>query len=647
MGKNKNIKQKKFSRHKTVASAKIKTQARERKRGIASMPIIPGMWQTNAITFLLLVMATLVLYVGDLRLGFFAVDDPQYVVENPWIRGVTFENLRHILATPYFANYSPLHLLSYILDYVFAGLNPFAFHLSSNLWGGLVAGFVFLLALALTGSRLVSVAAAVLFILHPAHVEAIAWISSRKDLVAAAFALPSLLAYLRYRQGGEKAAGRGLPALPGRARHSVRAKACWWYIASLVLFLLAVAGKLSVATFPVVFLAHDLFIERRPLKRSLLDKVPFLVAAGTIALVVAAAQPSTGVHPSPYGFLAALVQNLWLLTGFGTYVIYRTPFGSTSLLLQFISVAILIAIFVAPLLIGRRAPIATVLIYWILFTLIPSQVLSFAYPVADRYLFFPSVAAAVLIAWGVMTMGERLGRQGLIGAVILLLVLGSMWARTTITYVSEWRDPRSVWYAASAKSSDSLVSYNLGWQYLDISAGLGKSARKPRPSEADLQRLASAIWKNDPRLPALLSEWSQGQRSGAFETEFQHYLRTLAQQGFDRALAAKGKHILPDLYLRRGLLRLDQGDLQGARKELLTGVDEAKRSSYSEGREEVLVNTYNNLGIVAWKEANYQEALHWLQLAEEEQSRAGANWLPDLTANRERLEAIIASLSSH
>ncbi|PYI44577.1 MAG: hypothetical protein DMF11_14245 [Verrucomicrobia bacterium] len=150
------------------------------------MPIIPGTWQTNAITFLLLVMATLVLYVGDLRLGFFAVDDPQYVVENPWIRGVTFENLRHILATPYFANYSPLHLLSYTIDYVFAGLNPFGFHLSSNLWGGLVAGFVFLLALALTGSRLVAVAAAVLFILHPAHVEAIAWISSRKDLVAAA-----------------------------------------------------------------------------------------------------------------------------------------------------------------------------------------------------------------------------------------------------------------------------------------------------------------------------------------------------------------------------------------------------------------------------------------------------------------------------
>jgi hypothetical protein len=604
-----------------------KAPAKAGRPAINSALNTSGTWQVNALMFVLLMIGTLLLYAGDLRLGFFKIDDQQYVVNNPWIRGVTIENLRHILTTPYFVNYSPLHLLSYLFDYTFAGLNAFAFHLSSNIWAGLVAGFVFLVALALTGRQTVAIAAGALFVLHPAHVEAIAWISSRKDLVAAAFALPSLLAYLLYRQGG--------------------ATAKRWYVVSLLLFVLAVAGKLSVATFFVVFLAHDLFVEQRPLARALLDKVPFLLAAALIALIVASAQPSTGVHPSPYGFLAALVQNLWLLTGFGTYVIYRTPFGSAHLVLQFISVAILIAIFAAPLLIGRRAPVVTVLIYWILFALIPSQVLSFAYPVADRYLFFPSVAAAVLIAWGVITVGERLGRQGLIGAVIFLLAVGSMWARMTITYVSEWRDPRSVWYAASAKSSDTLVFYNLGWQYLDISAGLGKSARKPRPSEGDLRRLASLIWKSDSRLPALLSEWAQGQRGGPIEAEFQHYLRTLAQQGFDGALSTKGRHILPDLYLRRGLLLLDQDDLQGARSEFQAAVDEAGRSSFTEGRQEILVNSYNNLGIVAWRQTNYSEALHWLRLAEDEQTRSGGNWLPDLTANRKRLEAIIATLSSH
>src|SRR2546422_1005457 len=83
------------------------------------------------------------------------------------------------------------------------------------------------------------------------------WIRSRKDLVAVAFALPSLLAYVRYRRGGARAGG--------------------WYAASLLLFLLAVAAKLSVAILPVVFLVHDTLVERRSFLRSLPDKVPFLV----------------------------------------------------------------------------------------------------------------------------------------------------------------------------------------------------------------------------------------------------------------------------------------------------------------------------------------------------------------------------------
>ena len=128
-----------------------------------------------------------------------------------------------------------------MIDYSINGADPYVFHLSSNIWAGIVAGFVFLVALALTGRYIIAIPAAVLFVVHPAHVEAVAWISSRKDLVAAAFALPSLLAYLKYRKGG--------------------ASSKKWYIISVVLFVMALMGKLSVATFPIVFLCIDLFIE--------------------------------------------------------------------------------------------------------------------------------------------------------------------------------------------------------------------------------------------------------------------------------------------------------------------------------------------------------------------------------------------------
>jgi hypothetical protein len=597
----------------------------EGKSFVATRPILPGPWQTNALAFLLFAVATLGLYASDLRLGFFKVDDQQYVVNNPWIKGVTLENLRHIFTSPYFVNYSPLHLFSYMLDYAVAGLNPLAFHLSNNIWAGVAAGFVFLVALALTGRRGVALAAAALFVVHPAHMEAIAWISSRKDLVAVAFALPSLLAYLRYRRGG-----------PTARR---------WYVASLLLFLFAVAGKLSVATFPAVFLAFDLFVEKRSLARSLLDKVPFLIAAGAIAIVVASAQPPTGNHPDPYVFSAALLQNLWLLSGLGRYVIYRVPPDpSAGIALQLAAVVFLLAVFTAPLLLRRRSPMVLVLIYWILFAFIPTQVLSFTHPVSDRYLFLPSVAAVILIAWGVIVAGERLGRRGWVGVTIVLVAVGLLWGRATLAYLAEWGDPRSVWYAATSKSSDPEVYYNLGWYYLDKAAGLGVAPRKSPLPEAEARDLASAVWTGDARLPALLAEWSGGKRGGPVEKTFQEYLQTLAWEALDRALLTRGRRVMPDLYFHRGLILLDRHDLKGAQKEFLAAVDEASRSAFAEGREQVLVNSHNNLGVAAWTAGDYREALRWLRMAEEEQTRFGGNWVPDIAANRERLEAIVASL---
>jgi hypothetical protein len=616
------------SEQRKLARKQIKLQARERKRGIASTPIIPGTWQANAITFLLLVMATLVLYVGDLRLGFFAVDDPQYVVDNPWIRGLTFGNLRHIFTTPYFANYSPLHLFSYMLDYVFAGLNAFAFHLSSNIWAGLVAGFVFLVALALTRNRILAIAAAVLFILHPAHVEAIAWISSRKDLVAAAFALPSLLTYLCYRQGGSTARR--------------------WYIVSLVLFLLAVAGKLSVATFPAVLLAYDLFVEKRPLSRSLWDKVPFVVGAGLIALAVVAAQPSMGNRPNPYVLAAALVQNIWLLTGFGRYVIYRVPPNAAAgTVFELAAILFLIAVFAAPLLLRKRWPIMVVLLYWLLFALIPAQVLSFSHPVTDRYLFFPSIGAVILIAWGLISAGKSLGRRGSIAAVVIFVAIGVLWGRATLAYVAEWRDPRSVWYAATSKSSDPTTAQNLGSYYLGVADRLGPKPVGSPLSDAEARSLAAVVWSGDPRLPALLAEWSAGQRGGPIEREFQSALRSLAWNAFERSLSVKGTRVMPGLYYNRSLVLFNRGDFAGARRELQATLDESAREGFAPVRQQLTVYSHAQLGTIAIKEGDYREALRWYRVADDEQTRFGGKWIPDLNATRKRLETMVGSQPGH
>ena len=588
-----------------------------------SRPILPGGWQVNTAMFLLFMLGTLALYWRDLGIGFFMVDDYGYVTDDPWIKGITLTNLRHILFTPHFANYSPVHLLSYLLDHTIAGLNPLAYHLSSNIWAGVVAGCVFLVALALTGRRMIAVAAATLFVVHPAHVEAIAWISSRKDLVAAAFTLLSFLAYLCYRREGDKA--------------------YWWYGASVFLFLLGVAGKLSVATFPAVLLALDLFVEKRPLKRSLLDKVPFFVVGVVIALGAASVQPPTGNRPDAYVLATALLQNLWLLTGFGSYVVFHVPPDPTrGMALQFPAAVLLLAVFAAPLLLRRRAPLTMTLIYWILFGLIPAQVLAFVHPVADRYLFFPSVALVILIAWWAILIGEQRGGRWVMASAVLLLLATVLWGRATIVYLSEWQDPRSVWYKAVQKSSDADVYHMLGAQYLNLAQRLGAKPRGDRLPENQARRLAAIVWEKDPQLPALLAEWTKGQRGGQVEEVFQRHLRTLAWDAFENSLHAKGTRAIPPLYYRRGTLLLDRGDLQGARKEFLDSLDENKRWTVTTAREYVLC--YNALGDVASKEEDYREALRWYRMAEDEQRKAGGTWVTGIDKSRERMEGIVALL---
>ena len=618
--------QKSKQRRKAIATARHSAVRKQLKKpdpksGRPSYSsLLPGSWQLNAGVSLLFVLATAALYAGDLHLGFFRIDDQQYVVTNRWIQGVSSQNLNHILTSPYYANYSPVHLFSYMLDYAIAGLNAYAFHLSSNIWAGIVAGCVYLVALALTEQRVTAVTAALLFVVHPVHVEAVAWISSRKDLVAAAFILPSLLAYLEYRKSDAKT----------------------WHIISILLFLFALLGKLSVAAFPAVLLALDLFVEKRALLRSLIDKIPYLIAAIIIAVAVAHVQLKSGVHPDVSVWAKAFAQSMWLLTGIGNYVIYRVRPEQGNILLEVVGTIILLALFLLPLLLRKRYPLAVVLIYWILFTFLPTQVLSFLYPVTDRYLFLPSVAAVILIAWLLIGATDQLQKWKLATATILVAAVSFCWVEKTFDYLSEWQDPRSVWFAAKEKSDDAQVYYNLGENYVENARSFGTNRRKAPLSEEEAKNYASVVWKDDPRLPQLLAELSLNQHNGPVENAFKEYLQNKAAENFDEAVAKKGREVMADLFLVRGVLFADKGEMQSAKKEYVAGIDEASRLTYSEVQQEVLVSCHYNLGVAEWTLGHYKEALSWMRIAEEEQDKLGRTLIPELTVNRKKLEAFVA-----
>jgi len=166
----------------------------------ARPPTPAVVWWQHAGVVLALLALNLGLYASTAQLGFLMVDDPDYVMNNPYIESFSAANLKHILTTPYAANYAPANLLSYAVDIAVGGKNATSFHLSNVVWHGWVAVAAYVLALTMFRRILTATIAGVLFVLHPAHVEVVAWISSRKDLVATGFAAVAMACYLMYRR---------------------------------------------------------------------------------------------------------------------------------------------------------------------------------------------------------------------------------------------------------------------------------------------------------------------------------------------------------------------------------------------------------------------------------------------------------------
>jgi hypothetical protein len=300
-------------------------------------------------------------------------------------------------------------------------------------------------------------------------------------------------------------------------------------------------------------------------------------------------------------------------------------------------------LFLFPLLLRKRDPLASVSIYWILFTYLPTQVPPFSYPVTDRYLFLPSAGAVILIALLLFKITDHLRKWKLAVAMALVAVVSLLWLKKTTDYLSEWQDPRSVWYAATRKTNDFHVYYELGWDYLDNSASFGTRRRNPPLPIDEAKQFASAVWKGDTRLPQLLSELSDEHHAGPTENRFKEYLQTKASENFDHALATKGEHLMPDLFLSRGVLLVDKGDMQSAKKEFVAELDEASQLPSPEARQEALIACHYNLAIAEAGLGNSNEALSWMRLAEQEQNQLGRTIIPGLTDGRQKLESTMTT----
>ena len=452
-------------------------------------PTGPSFALHTAILFGLL-LANFLLYFRTVEIGFLSVDDPDYVQNNPYIEKLSAPNLKFILTKPYAANYAPANLLSYALDVAIAGgKKASAIHLSNVIWHGLVVCTVYLLAFTLRGEIITAVAAALLFMLHPAHVEVVAWISSRKDLVATAFAVLSMSCYV-----------------VGRRRYWP----IWCYCASIVCFLVASAAKQSVLLLPLVMLAWDVLVEKRWSWQMFAEKIPFGVIVLFFGWMTWQAQPSTNQHSSLFVLAMTELTNLWLLSGCGAYVLYRlapdpAAWPETTRLAIIVGAVLVWAL---PLLfqLGRQ-PIRATLGFWILLQMVPPMLLSFIVPITDRYLFLPSVGACILLADIAAGLASRFAKVRWFFWALFAGFVAFCGTKTS-NYIDEWRDPRSVWYGAHLKTSSSQVAQFLGEIYQNtgdrVNAYVNSGATLDLTNDV---RFAEAVLNDASATERLRAEW--------------------------------------------------------------------------------------------------------------------------------------------
>ena len=379
-------------------------------------------------------------------------DDPSYVTNNPWIRGLTLENLRFAFTTPYFANYLPLHLVSYMVDYSIWGLNPFGFHLQSVVLAGLNAALAFLVVRRLFGSLSLGFLAAMLYAVHPSHVEAVAWISIRKDLLSTFFLLITVILYDR--------------ATRDRFRPG-------WYAFSIVTYLLGLLSKVSISTLPLFLLVLDLMRPREgrafDWKRAIANKIPYGVLALVLVIVNNQAQAKTDLPYThqPLQYLMVKGNALWMYLGLLTGIpegrpMYDSPWvGGLHGPLDLVGLLVLPAVFAFAY--WRRLRALALGVAWIFALLLPVLVFPLITYMADRYLYAPSLGFCWIVGAGILALGRRVHSEAGRATVVVALtaIVFTLFAVQTYRYEALWKSGDALWTYAGQRSKDLRAISNL------------------------------------------------------------------------------------------------------------------------------------------------------------------------------------------
>jgi Flp pilus assembly protein TadD len=425
---------------------------------------------------LLLTLGTAALYWPATGFSFINFDDGDYISENPVTQaGLTAHGFVWAFSGIHVGNWHPLTWLSHMMDCQIFGLNAGGHHLVNILFHIANTLLLFFFLRSTTGAQWRSAIVAALFAWHPMHVESVAWVAERKDLLSAFFWLLTLLAYVRYTQ--DATVEETFPTANSSANSKPKTQhSKLYYTLALLCCALALLSKPMAVTLPFTLLLVDIWPLRRisNLKFQLstfiwliVEKIPFFLLSFGLCLVTFLVQRTAGaVSPMewsirlgnvPVAYARYLSKLFWPtdLAIVYPYVYHWPAPAIIGSVLMVLLVSVLALVFLR-----KKGWLASGW-FWFLGTLVPviGLVQVGAQSMADRYSYIPSIGLFVVVVWGVSELcGARPN-----GKIILTLLGGSALTSCVLAaslQISYWRDSTTLFLHAIEVTQNNYVAEN-------------------------------------------------------------------------------------------------------------------------------------------------------------------------------------------
>lgn len=426
-------------------------------------------------------------------------DDVPYLRENLLVRNLSREGIKAIFSKPVMGNYHPLTILSYALEYSIAELEPWLYHFDSLLLHIITTVLVYWFVVLLTGRAVAGAVTALLFGLHPMHVESVAWMAARKDVLYGVFYMAACITYIYYRR-------------------SIDTRKKVFYIAGLVLFICSLLSKPVAVTLPMVLLLIDHFEGRRLNKWALIEKMPhFLlsIATGVVALKVQETAGAMGMQKIAYNFFERIALGAYALTNYlwkavvpaqlHCYYPYPEKINGTLPYLYYIFPLIVVALlFVLWKYVRRNKVVVFGALFFLANIALLLQLLQVGDAiVAERYSYIAYIGLFFMAGWYVSSCFEQQANKN-IRTVVAILVTAYL---ACMGYISSerckvWYDDTSLWrdeIEHEPKLATNAYS-NLGYIYYGKWAASPDQAQKQLYYDSASYLLNKAIMLN-PRFP--------------------------------------------------------------------------------------------------------------------------------------------------